>query len=68
MCYVEAVDTMSGPYTKSMIPDIKMDLRGMVLYAKSVGKSVPELTDKELEPFLLNCDIATFKEKRIYVN
>ena len=49
--YIESLEGMCGPYSKSDIPDVQMDLRGMVAYAKQVGKTVPELTEKRNRTF-----------------
>ncbi len=65
--YIESLEGMCGPYSKSDIPDVQMDLRGMVDYAKQVGKNVPELTEKEIEPFLLNMSFDEFQNKKITI-
>lgn len=59
--YLESLKHMDGPYTKSNIPNIEIDLRGLVAFANKMGKTVPELTDSEIEPFILN---ATMQDVR----
>lgn len=63
--YLRSVNTMYGPYMRSDIPDIRMDLRGLTAYAKSVGKRVPDLTDEEVAPFVLGATMEELKEQSI---
>lgn len=65
--YIDSLQHMSGPYTKSTIPPISLDLRGMVSFAKSIGKTVPELSDDELSPFVLNATVQDLKQVKISV-
>ncbi len=58
---------MYGPYKRSEIPDIAIDLRGLVSYAKSKGVSVPELSDSEKQQFVLNATMDDLKRVTIRV-
>ncbi len=63
--YFKTLQNMCGPYTKSNIPQISLDLRGMVSLAKKLGKTVPELTDDEIKPFVLNASVSELKNSKI---
>lgn len=51
--YKESLAKTPEPILLSQCPKIKMDLRGMMKYAKSQGKKVVELTEKEKQLFML---------------
>ncbi len=65
--YIESLEGMCGPYSKSDIPEVQMDLRGMVAYAKQVGKTVPALPEKPIAPFLLNLSFDESQPKKITI-
>ena len=50
--YRESLATMPDPILLSQCPQIKMDLRGLMKYAKSKGKKVVELTEEEKNLFI----------------
>lgn len=67
--------TMSGqkilseprPYRIDEIPVINIDYRGLVNYARSKNKTVPELSDAEKEQFILGSSMAEVREKMLLV-
>ena len=65
--YIEFTNNMVGPYTKENTPEIFLDLRGMVAYARANNKTVPELSDKELEPFVLNASVSELRKAKIKI-
>lgn len=50
--YKESLATMPDPILLSQCPQIKMDLRGLMKYAKSQGKKVVELSDDERKLYI----------------
>ena len=50
--YRDSLATMSEPIMLSECSQIKMDLRGLMKYAKSKGKKVIELSDVERNQFI----------------
>lgn len=53
------------PYSIAEIPSIRIDYRGLVDYAHSIGKTVPELSDKEKEMFTYGVSMNTIREAQI---
>ncbi|MGYP000089029234 len=51
--YRESLVRTSEPILLSQCPQIKLDLRGMMKYAKSNRKKVMELTEDEKKLFIL---------------
>lgn len=52
--YKESLKTMQGPILLSQCPDIKLDLRGLMKYAKEKGVKVIELSEAEKSRFIKN--------------
>lgn len=50
------------PYTIDEIPKINIDYRGLINYAHSVGKTVPELSDDEKDMFIIGSSIQEVKK------
>ena len=50
--YKESLANMSGPILLSQCPKARMDLRGLMQYAKEKGVKVIELTEKEKSAFI----------------
>lgn len=50
--YKESLAQMQEPILLSQCPDIKLDLRGLMQYAKEKGVKVIELTEKEKSAFI----------------
>lgn len=63
--YLESLQHMDGPYTKSNIPNIEIDLRGLTELAKKKKKTVTELDDSEIEPYLLNSTMKEVKQLQL---
>ena len=56
---------MCGPYTADLIPQIKIDYRGLVKFAKSVGKTVADLSDSEKNRFIIGATMEDVKREMI---
>lgn len=50
--YKESLANMSEPLLLSQCPNISLDLRGLMQYAKKKGVKVVELTEKEKAAFI----------------
>lgn len=51
------------PVVPSQIPDVRIDYRGLVKYAHSVGKEVSDLSDAEKEAFIQGGTMEEIREK-----
>ena len=52
--YKESLSATPEPILLSQCPQIKLDLRGLMKYARAQGKAVVELTEKEKSTFIEN--------------
>lgn len=50
--YRESLATMPEPILLSQCPQMKLDIRGLMKYAKEKGKKVVELTEAEKKQFI----------------
>ena len=50
--YYKAMETMKEPIMPSQLPKIKMDINGIVSYARAQGKKVAELSEAERQQFI----------------
>ena len=50
--YYQAMENMREPIMPSQLPKFKMDINGMVAYAREQGKKVAELSEIEREKFI----------------
>lgn len=51
--YRESLSRTPGPIMPSQLPKVKLDMRGMVKYAKEKGVEPIKLSDKEKEKFMV---------------
>ena len=51
--YEQILSEMGRPVDIDDIPNRKMDLKGLLRYARKVGKKVSELSEKEKKQFIL---------------
>ncbi len=52
--YRNSLAAMQGPILLNQCPDIKLDLRGLMNYAKEKGVKVIELSEAEKASFIKN--------------
>lgn len=50
------------PYMSNEIPKVDIDYRGLIAYAHSVGKKVPELSDVEKERFIVSLSMEEIRK------
>lgn len=53
------------PYTIGEIPKVDIDYRGLINYAHSVNKTVPELSDEEKNKFILSSSIQEIRKNML---
>ena len=56
---------MHGPYDKLEISSFKIDYRGLMRYAKKMGKKVVDLSDSEKEQFTFGIPISLIRSKML---
>lgn len=58
---------LAGPYFKADIPNIRIDYKGLTTYARQKGVHVCDLSDKEIDPFILDSDITKVRQSAITI-
>lgn len=53
------------PYKVNEIPQVDIDYRGLVNYARSVGKTVPELSDEEKNQFISSSTMQEIRKRML---
>lgn len=51
--YKESLSRIPGPIMPSQIPKVKLDMRGLVKYAKERGVAPVDLTQEEKDRFMM---------------
>ncbi len=59
------LSTLTGPYYKADIPNIKIDYRGLTSFAHRKGCRVCDLTDEEKNRFITDADMNTVRKYSI---
>lgn len=65
MNYRASVESLQ-PIMPSQIPDVQIDYHGLVKYAKEVGKSVADLSDKEKDAYIIGSTMSELRKSAIY--
>ena len=53
------------PYKVNEIPQVDIDYRGLVSYARSIGKKVPELSDEEKNRFIFSSSMQEIRRNML---
>lgn len=54
------------PIMPSQIPDVRIDYRGLINYAKKVGKTVADLSDEEKDAYISGSTMSELRKSDIY--
>lgn len=52
-------------YSVDEVPHFDIDFKGLIKYAKSIGKTVPELSDPEKNIFITGATVDDVREKAL---
>ena len=58
---------LAGPYFKADIPEIRIDYKGLTMFARSKGVRVCDLSDEEKNRFITGADMRIVREKSLKV-